>query len=255
VTYHFQDADITALENLLAKLLPQPKTLERLAKQAGVPGDVIDPDGQMIDRWFAVVEAAQARESDGCLTRLLELAQRQLEGTDEGRNLDNLIKLAIQNQSSADRDSANAAVVAIRDAVERLRDLAEPISSEEICGDIRREVRTVWRLLENEGTAASLTVTVGVVRESSRVTRDLLINACMELVSAVDRLRGRIGMGSAMPEDTGSTLRDTHQDVLRATYRLDAVIDARDAAIRRGTRLLKLFDEYLLLTSSRAHLP
>jgi hypothetical protein len=250
--YHFDNPRLAKLATLLAQALPERAMLTTSLEQAGLDGAVTVPEGEMYDRWHRVVRQCYDREERlQCLTNLIDVTQKRLSGTENGEMLARLVEDARQDQGSVDRATASTAVAALRERMERLLELDDPTLSGGLCGEIRAEVLTVWRLLENESTAAGLMVGVSVVPEASQDIRDALISACMAMVSAVDRLRGRIRMGGTMLEDTGSALRDSHEDVLRATYRLDAVIDARDMAIRRGRRLLRLVDEQLPLTASR----
>lgn len=249
--YRFEGSDLTELENLFAKAFPSDRKLTTLVIQAELDLAETDPSGDMVDRWNEVVRACYAREEqEGCLTRLIYHAQGRLNGTDYEKPLRQLLNRVQQRQTSALGNAATAAVAALRDNIDRLRNLDDPTQSAGLSLDIRGDALTLWRLMEDDKSAATLTVGVSLVPESSQELRDLIVGACMELVSAVDRLRGRIRMGRNTRDATGPMLRDSYEDVLQATYRLDSVIDARDLTIRRGRRLVQLIEQQLPLTES-----
>ena len=244
-------SDLTALETLLAQAFPSPRKLTTLVTQAELNLADTDPSGEMVDRWSEVVRACHAREEqEDCLTKLIDNVQRRLKGTDHGRELAQLLSRVQQREASELLKTAASAFTALSDNIDRLRNLDDPTQSAGLASDIRADALTLWRLLGDNVGAATLTVGVSLVPESSQEVRDLIVSACMELVSAVDRLRGRIRMGRGALDTSGPILRDTYEDVLQATYRLDSVIDARDLAIRRGIHLVQLIQQQLPLTAA-----
>jgi len=233
----FTDAQLTELEQLLAEAIEEPDDIRRLVRQSGILMAHVDLTGTPANRWHEGVRKCAAR---GAMRGLVQALTVELDGGPRSRDFQEMLAPIVR----ADTARILADEVAwLRKALTVVSEVEDPMLVYDPLRQARRSILDLRARIDDEQSWPIIISNKLTDSEVTRVRNDVA-EGCFSLLSAVDQL-----LGVVRESEVPTPSRWPGEEVIVASHRRIAALDARRQVLSQLRLFLQLLDRDLLLPS------